>query len=366
MGTHGEITDLLIGGTEPGAGNLISGNHNQAIRVFGPGAQGITIQGNKIGTDIDGVNPLPNGRVDFQNGGVLIDSANGVVVGGTEERAGNLISGNNGNGVTIIGGSEHAVQGNNIGTDNSGNNNVGNSGDGIHIVDSRENQIGGTDNGAGNVISGNSGDGIHIEGGSMLPSLVGEWKADGDANDAVAGNNGEIFGATFTEGARDGQAFQFDGVDDFVRVPNSAEYESQTITLSAWVKATGPADFVDYFVAKGGHVLHGSSYTLYQINGMAYFSIFNGTFGTDNPQGTRTIRSPGIAAEAIYDGEWHQLTGSYDGQHVRLYVDGEEIGAGTETDVGIRYDLASLPRSVHRQLHRPLQRRHIQFCRRDR
>ena len=48
-------TDNRIGGTEPGAGNLISGNTAFGVQVSGTSpAKAVRIEGNKIGTDIDG------------------------------------------------------------------------------------------------------------------------------------------------------------------------------------------------------------------------------------------------------------------------------------------------------------------------
>ncbi len=97
-GVTRDVFDVLIGGTEPGAGNLISGSQNDGIVVTGPGSEGIVIQGNQIGTDVEGVDALGNGQ-----SGILINDAGGVLVGGTDAGAGNLISGNNGEGITITG-----------------------------------------------------------------------------------------------------------------------------------------------------------------------------------------------------------------------------------------------------------------------
>src|SRR5947209_7782850 len=53
------------------------------------------------------------------------------------------------------------------------------------------------------------------------PGLVSWYRAEGDATDYVSGNNGVLQnGVTFTAGEV-GQAFQFDGVDDEVRIPAS-------------------------------------------------------------------------------------------------------------------------------------------------
>jgi hypothetical protein len=49
---------ILIGGASPDAGNLISGNSLQGILLFLP--LGTTLEGNLIGTDVSGKNPLGN------------------------------------------------------------------------------------------------------------------------------------------------------------------------------------------------------------------------------------------------------------------------------------------------------------------
>ncbi len=180
------VNDILIGGTELGAGNLISGNQNEGIVVRGPNANGVFVQGNQIGTDIDGVDAVPNGD------GILIDNASGVVIGGTEPLAGNLVSGNELNGIAIQGGSINSVQGNFVGTDKDGQSALGN-GTGILVRGSGGNKvfdltIGGIDLAAGNVISGNTGDGIHVEGEQALgiKILSNEIGTDWSGTKAVA------------------------------------------------------------------------------------------------------------------------------------------------------------------------------------
>ena len=43
----------------------------------------------------------------------------------------------------------------------------------------------------------------------------------------------------------------------------------------------------------------------------------------------------------VYDGQWHHLVGTYDGNAVRLYVDGTEIGLGTPASFPIGYNLSN-------------------------
>src|SRR5262249_50263777 len=109
-----------------------------------------------------------------QGDGISIQSSANNVIGGTLPGAGNVISANGGNGVSIVDNpglvqlGHHAdgnvIQGNNIGTDVMGTLGLGNAGDGVTIVtasyfDNNE-IVGGTDPGAGNVIAFNGGHGI--------------------------------------------------------------------------------------------------------------------------------------------------------------------------------------------------------------
>jgi titin len=142
-----------VGGTDPGARNLVSGNGTGILTETG--ALYNVIQGNLIGTDITGANALPN------NTGLEVGSAQNLV-GGTSPGAGNVISGNQGIGLSIVSG-YNTVQGNLIGTDITGTAPLGNGGDGVRIRfedGGRGNVIGGATPESGNVISNNGGDGI--------------------------------------------------------------------------------------------------------------------------------------------------------------------------------------------------------------
>jgi hypothetical protein len=146
-----------IGGTAPGAGNIIGGNAFDGLVL--DQANGNLIQGNRIGTDHGGTVVLGNGT------GVLIgfsSSANNTL-GGTVTGAGNLISGNFGDGVLLNPtlGPGNVIQGNLIGTDVHGTSSLPNGGSGVNIAASNV-QVGGTGPGAGNVISGNAQFGVLI------------------------------------------------------------------------------------------------------------------------------------------------------------------------------------------------------------
>ena len=141
----------VVGGTEPGAGNLISGNGGGGVDASSAGA---VVQGNYIGTDATGTANLPNGV------GVQVRGAD-VVLGGTTPEARNLISGNS-IGVRLdffINNPSVTFKGNYIGTDVTGTRPLGN---GLGVYSSGQGVVGGTEPGAGNLISGNIGAGIQL------------------------------------------------------------------------------------------------------------------------------------------------------------------------------------------------------------
>jgi parallel beta-helix repeat protein len=165
-------TQVEIGGALSGQGNTISDNGNNGVQLFGFTTTNNKVFGNHIGTN-------KNGSSDFGNArdGVLIRSS-GNDIGGAATGARNVISGNDRYGVHLLGSDGNEVQGNSIGTDRNGTSDVGNTFSGVLIeFDADNNIIGGTDPGAGNVISGNNLHGAQISqsptGNQVLGNFIG-------------------------------------------------------------------------------------------------------------------------------------------------------------------------------------------------
>ena len=77
------------------------------------------------------------------------------------------------------------------------------------------------------------------------------WDGDGNANDIVYGNHGALQnGATFAAG-KVGQAFSFDGVNDFVEVPDNTSLDPTEITIATWVNIASSPTTVGNIVSKG-------------------------------------------------------------------------------------------------------------------
>ena len=105
-----EGSNNTIGGTAPAATNLISGGDSSGVGIAIGG--GNVVRGNLIGTQIDGVTPLPN-----SSHGVLIYAGAGDnLVGGRTAGAANTIAHNGASGVDLRGdaGVGNSIVGNSI------------------------------------------------------------------------------------------------------------------------------------------------------------------------------------------------------------------------------------------------------------
>jgi titin len=194
--SHVVFADNTVGGTTPGAGNVISGNGTGvALGV----TTGNMILGNYIGTDATGTAELGNLT------GVSMFRGTGNKIGGTTAGAGNVISANSGVGVNMDSTVGNVVAGNYIGTDANGSAELGN-GDGVVIsahqyggdsYSATGNTIGGSTAGARNVISGNTGYGVTLDGGDTNHSFTGNvvrgnYIGTNAAGDAALPNGGGV------------------------------------------------------------------------------------------------------------------------------------------------------------------------------
>jgi Concanavalin A-like lectin/glucanases superfamily len=120
------------------------------------------------------------------------------------------------------------------------------------------------------------------------------------------------------------------GGDDFVQIPDSPDLEPTEITVSAFFRGAASPGKWRYIVSKGAVNCHAASYGLYSgFKGGLAFYVSDGTGFTLSP----------VAGVEVWDGRWHHAAGTFDGETVRLYVDGVEVGTGTPATVDLGYDL---------------------------
>jgi hypothetical protein len=156
----------------------------------------------------------------------------------------------------------------------------------------------------------------------LAPSgLVAWWKGEGNANDVVGTNHGTLLnGAGFGPG-KAGQAFSFDGTDDYVYWPTAPALDLPgSFSLSLWGNAnslTGNSAqrylFADF--GNDGNVSQGS------------LGISNGRFGW--LQSTTDAAVQRFSASSLLQtGVWYHVAVVRDdaAKQVRLYVNGVEEG----------------------------------------
>lgn len=106
---YAQAHDNTIGSTTTGGGNVITGNTEYGIEVWGVGTNDIIIGDNYIGLGANGLSLLGNGMSGVQIG----DGAQRIAVGGPGIE-GNMIVGNGRSGVEISLSSNHTVWGNEL------------------------------------------------------------------------------------------------------------------------------------------------------------------------------------------------------------------------------------------------------------
>jgi hypothetical protein len=164
--------------------------------------------------------------------------------------------------------------------------------------------------------------------------MIAWWTGDNHANDVVGGHHGTLQGGATFAGAIVNQGFHFDGVDDYVEVPDSDALKPANVTVEAWIKfdgldsqTSGTAPVGDQYLVfkKNTRVGNHEGYALVKsrINGIDVFR-----FGIASAQGLQRVAN---STNGIVTGRFYYVVGSYDGQYVRLYIDGVLVAEETAT-----------------------------------
>jgi len=136
------------------------------------------------------------------------------------------------------------------------------------------------------------------------------------------GNNGALSGdPVFAQGMID-MGLMFDALDDEVVVPSIPSLDiTDSITLSAWIKP-GPNLTADW------RTVMGKSPT--SVLGQTTFSYDIRTDNTGRIQFSLNIGGwSRVDGPTLVEDTWYHLSGTYDGQQMVFYIDGESIGTAS-------------------------------------
>lgn len=155
--------------------------------------------------------------------------------------------------------------------------------------------------------------------------LVSWWPGEGNADDVVGGNHGTLLnGALANAQGKVGQAFSFDGVDDFVEIPDAANLTPRdALTLEAWVNPdvladNDPSHYRVIMSKYDTSVTHQTSWVLSMIfGGRLRFAVYDGP--------GQAVRYVHTTSSVLTAGQWSHVAASFvggDAQQFAIYVDG--------------------------------------------
>lgn len=156
----------------------------------------------------------------------------------------------------------------------------------------------------------------------LLP--VARWRLDDGSGstvvDSVGGFNGSRVGATWTSGRMAG-GVQFDGVDDYISVPNATAFQvTRALTITGWMRATSWDTGIEVAPVLRKGDANPNNWQLCVFNG--YLNLV-----LDADDASAVINS----TTTLPVNQWVFLAGTWDGSTARLYINGVLNRTATRT-----------------------------------
>jgi hypothetical protein len=149
-------------------------------------------------------------------------------------------------------------------------------------------------------------------------------------------SNGTVVGAVRNDTGKFGGAFNYDGVNDYIQMPNTTSLNStNTITIMLWEKTSGSFDVTNTWgmqmVGRGEYGDPRNSMDI-RIRATGDTAIFGYEYGSG------TNENSAIGTTDIADGLWHHITAIWNGSTCFVFVDGVQEGNASCTNTPGPFD----------------------------
>ncbi len=278
----------VIGGSEIGATNVISGNNGSAISP--DYSSDLTIVGNYMGTDYTGTIAVPNALT-----GITITNGDNCLI------EGNIISGNTRDGIFVQSFDNVSITGNKIGTGSAGTEVLGNGQAGIAIENATSISVGGNGVGEGNDIVNNTQSGVHVYNGSEVTILGNTVNNNSQSGISVQDSIATIGGS----GAGDENT-----ISDNTQFGVSVTSNSEATIIGNGINTNGidgvyfddSSGLVGGSGANDGNIISDNSQRGVSINGSSLVSII-GNFIVDNTNLGIDLNDLGVTGNDVADSD---------------------------------------------------------------
>lgn len=146
-------------------------------------------------------------------------------------------------------------------------------------------------------------------------SIVSWWKAEDNGEDSIGTNNGTLInGVTFATGIS-GKSFGFNGLNQYISINDSNSLKPSKITIEGWINISsvpsGPDDYLVIFDHQSANPWYG--YVLHiHPSGKLEAVIYTNGFKS-------------LLSNTVFNANrWYHIAAVYDGEYLRLFVDGIE------------------------------------------
>lgn len=149
--------------------------------------------------------------------------------------------------------------------------------------------------------------------GLMLHFSFDQWEGGGVITDKTGrNNNGRTSGAKWTALGKQLGGYDFTSTNNYIQISNSPSLNSTQATFAAWFK-TGKPDAI-------------SRYIFEKSPGTGYAMCIAGDLKDSKNRGKLCFSIQGtecLSDNAVTDNLWHHGAATFDGEHLKLYVDGQ-------------------------------------------